>query len=330
MRSFKGYYTTGVWASAVAKAAVEVLITGRPCEDVEVIIPAGERVRLPVKTESIKPFAVVSGVKLSPEAEDVTHGAVIRARAEWWGRGVVIEGGRGIGVVTKPGLKLRVGEKAINPVPRFFILRNVADVLRQYDSAAGVRIVLEVEQGEEMARYTVNPKLGIVGGISILGTRGTVVPFSTKSFMDSIKVELSVARASGLDTVVFAPGRESLDFAKRSLDLPDEAFIAVGDYVYFAVRHAANMGFGRVHFFAQPAKMAKVAYGFKNTHAKYGKLPMDWLAKVLGVPEVANCNTVAQAFTFASHRWHLVEALAKERLLEWGALEAEVCTVAID
>ena len=313
------YYTTGVWASAASRAALVALITGKPVEEVEVLIPVGRRVILPVETLYVGcGRAEVCAVKVSPEADDVTHGARIVAEATFSPCGVVVEGGSGIGVITKPGLKLPVGEKAINPVPRYYILKNLAEVLRDFRIDDGVRVVISVEDGESIAKKTINPKLGIVGGVSILGTKGTVIPFSTKSFMDSILTELSVARASGIDVVVLAPGRDSMEYARSVMrQLPPEAFVMVGDYIYFAAKHASKMGFSSIHLFAQPGKMAKVAYGFKNTHAKYGSVSMEWLAKALGLPEVACCNTVAEAWAISKERWGVLEALAASRLSQW-------------
>ncbi len=295
------------------------------------LIPAGDMVCLPVRDVRWNKNGVVAEVvKESPEAEDVTHGAIIKAKASLCPVGVVLEGGKGVGVITKKGLKLRVGEKAINPVPRYYILKNVGEVLRELGVDTGVRVVISVEDGERIATSTVNSKLGIVGGISILGTRGTVVPYSAKSFMDSILVELSVAKAQGVGVVVFAPGRESLDYAREKLSfLSDEIFIAVGDYVYFAFKHAGKMGFLKSFFFAQPAKLAKVAYGFKNTHAKYGLLPLKWLAEVLGIGEVAYCNTVREAWGIegVKEAWRVVEQLAQRNLEEWFGRKVEIFTI---
>jgi len=320
------FYTTGVWACAAAKAAVSALFTGIPPSEVDVPLPVGGRVRLPVVSVVGSGWAISFGVKESPEAEDVTHGAVMGARATPFEGGVLVEAGCGVGVITKRGLKLPVGEPAVNPVPRYFILKSIGEVLEGLD--AGVRVELFVPSGESIARKTVNPKLGIVGGISILGTRGTVVPFSAKSFMDSILAELSVAFASGNREVVLAPGRESLEFAMERVPLPEEAFVAIGDHVYFAVRHAARIGFSRIRFFAQPGKMAKVACGFKNTHAKRGSLPMGWLSEVLGL-DVGRCNTVREAFEDprVAERWWRVEEIARKRLAEYSGVEVEVFTV---
>ena len=326
----KEFYTTGVWVSAAAKAAVKTLITKEKVNKIDVVIPIGKRVTLPVSSRLLDGYAEAKGVKESPEADDVTHGAVIGARAFPFSGGVVVEGGEGIGLITKRGLKLPVGEKAINPVPRYFILKNIGELLRELSFSSGVRVEIFVEDGEKIAEKTINPKLGIVGGISILGTKGTIIPFSTKSFMDSIMTELSVARAQGLKEVVLAPGRESLESAlSLKPDLPPEAFIAVGDFIYFAAKHAANMGFRRITFVAQPAKMAKVAYGMKNTHAKHGLLPLDWLADVLGIPEIAFCNTVREAFLMPEvrKRWKIVEELAKKILKTWTGLEADAITI---
>ncbi len=316
-------YTTGVWASVAAKAAVLSLL-GYSVSEVKVEIPTGEEVTLPVIWAK-KGRACVR--KESSEAGDVTHGIYILAEAFICHKGLIIEAGDGIGVVTKPGLKLPVGEPAINPVPRFYLIKNVADVMIANRVDHGFRVVISVLDGEKIAKKTINEKLGILGGISILGTKGTVIPFNTKSFLDSVIAEIKFAKAQGFEELVFSPGRESLEIAKEIINLPQEAFIVIGDYILFSLLHAKRVGFKLVHIFSQPAKMAKMAFGFKNTHVKYGRVPLNWLADIFEEPEISKMNTVREVYEHVGLRWNLIEKLAEEKLSSMSGINVKVYTV---
>ena len=320
------FYTTGVWAAVAAKGAVLALLGFSP-RMVEVEVPRGDRVSLPLVATALRgEEGCARVVKEGGEARDVTKGMVIEAKARFSKRGVVISGGKGVGVVTRRGLKVPVGEHAINPVPRVTILRAIGDVLSEHGLEEGVEVVIEVPQGERLALGTANPRVGVVGGISILGTRGTVVPYSTRSFLDSIKVELRVARAQGLREVVLSPGRASRERAMDILpQLPTFAFVEVGDFVAFAAREVGRMGFSMLHLVAQPGKMAKVAMGFRNTHAKRYRLDMRRLADMLERPEVCYMNTARQAyFCCEGVGWERVVQEAERNLSQWaGGMQVE-------
>jgi cobalt-precorrin-5B (C1)-methyltransferase len=314
------FYTTGVWAAAAAKGAVLELLGWSP-KEVDVKIPTGQRVTLPIlQTAMIGESGWAQVVKEGGEAQDVTNGLVIEATARFSSKGLIILGGRGVGRVTRKGLKVPVGEPAINPVPRVLILRSIGEVLARHSLSQGVEVVIEVPRGEEIAPETANPRIGIVGGISILGTRGTVVPYSTRSFLDSIRVELEVARAQGLTEVVLSPGRSSRERAMVLLPhLPPFAFVEMGDFVGFAAKTAGDLGFSLLHLVAQPGKMAKIAMGFKNTHARRHRMEMKRLAEMLGVPEVAGMNTAREAYlSLKNSDWSKVSGLAAENLSRWA------------
>ena len=314
------FYTTGVWAAVAAKGAVFSLF-GRKVEEVDVCIPTGERVTLPLASVYCQRGSGWAQVKKrGGEAQDVTNGLVIEATARFSERAVMVSGGRGVGVVTKKGLKVPVNEPAINPVPRITILRAIGEALVEVGSNRGIEVVIEVPKGEELALQTANPRLGIAGGISILGTRGTVVPYSTKSFLDSMRVELKVARAQGLREVVLTPGRSSRERVERLLThLPRFAFVEMGDFVAFAAREAGRLGFELLHLAAQPGKMAKVAMGFKNTHARRHPMDMVRLAEMLGIQEVAKMNTAREAYLFTGGEgWERVTTIAAQNLSEWA------------
>ena len=314
------FYTTGVWAAAAAKGAVLALLGESPSV-VEVELPVGRRVVLPIKAfERGLDRGWAQVVKAGGEAHDVTNGILIEATATFSKKGVIVQGGRGVGVVTKRGLKVPLGEPAINPVPRITILKAVGEALAENPTELGVEVVIEVPEGERLALHTVNPRIGIVGGISILGTRGTVVPYSTRSFLESIKVELQVARAQGLPEVVLSPGRASRERAIEVLPhLPEFAFVEIGDFVGFAAVQAGRLGFSLLHLVAQPGKMAKVAMGFKNTHARKHPMDMRRLAELLERPEVETMNTAREAYLATGGKgWEKVVRLAAEHLSEWA------------
>ncbi len=318
-------YTTGTWASAAAKAAV-ISFFESSLKTVDVVIPSGQRVVLPV-VWARKGKACVK--KEGFLEDDITCGLSIIAEAVPCDKGVILEAGEGIGVVTKKGLKLRMGEPAINPVPRFYLLKNISEVMKKYNVSSGYKIIISVPKGKRIAENTINEKLGIVGGISILGTKGIVIPFNTKSFLDSIITEIHFAKAQNLEEIVFSPGRETLDVARKKLaNLPEEAFVVIGDYIYFALFHAKKAGFKRIYFFSQPAKLAKVAYGFRNTHVKYGRVSFEWLAEFFDEPVITNFNTVREVYEYLNpEKWRRLEELAEKRLSRITGLNVKVYTV---
>ncbi len=316
----KVFYTTGVWAAAAAKGAVLALLGESP-KEVDLQIPTGDRVVLPLlQTAMPGQCGWAQVVKEGGEAQDVTNGLVIEATARFSHKGVIVLGGKGVGRVTRKGLKVPVGEPAINPIPRVLILRSIGEVLSRHPLSQGVEVVIEVPKGEEIAHETANPRIGIVGGISILGTRGTVVPYSTRSFLDSIKVELKVARAQGLAEVVLSPGRASRERAMVLLPhLPTFAFVEMGDFVGFAAKIAGGLGFSRLHLVTQPGKMAKIAMGFKNTHARRHRMDMKRLAEMLGAREVEEMNTAREAYlSLKNTGWDRVSGLAADNLSRWA------------
>jgi cobalt-precorrin-5B (C1)-methyltransferase len=234
-------------------------------------------------------------VKDAGDDPDVTDGAEIRASVTWddtaagedvnaeGPTAVRIEGGQGVGRVTKPGLAVPVGEPAINPVPREMIVAAAQDALRQAGGSAAqsLRVVVSVPLGEEIARRTLNARLGILGGISILGTTGVVIPMSADAWRATLDVALDVARASGIDRVVLAHGRSSEAAAQAHLpELPSEAFVLMGDHVGYALEAAAARALG-VILVGQFAKFCKVAAGSFETHVKDSTLELRGLAELL-------------------------------------------------
>jgi cobalt-precorrin-5B (C1)-methyltransferase len=280
-------WTTGTCASAAAKAAGVGLITGTAPAEVEVAVPGGRRVRFAVEAET--PWRCVV-VKDAGDDPDCTDGARMTAEVAEAGT-TVLAAGPGVGTVTKPGLGLAVGTPAINPVPRRMIAAALAEV-----TSAPLAVTFSVPGGEAMAAKTSNARLGIVGGISILGTTGIVRPFSTAAYRASVTQQIDVAAAQGESVVVLATGSRSERAAMRLRpDLPDVCFVEVGDYTGTALRRAAHEGIRRALLVAMAGKITKLAAGVMMTHFHRSQVDGALLAAVAresGSPdEVVNAAT---------------------------------------
>jgi cobalt-precorrin-5B (C1)-methyltransferase len=267
-------WTTGTCASAAAKAAAIGLATGAAPLEVKVRLPNGELVVFPVEAEAPNRCVVVKDAGDDP---DCTDGARMTATAEWSEAGDHdLRAGNGVGTITKPGLGLPVGGPAINPVPRRMILAALAEVTDR-----PLRVTFEVPGGEQMAAKTTNARLGIIGGISILGTTGIVRPFSTAAYRASVVQQVDVAAAQGERTMVLATGSRSERAAQRLLpEQPDVCFVEVGDYTGVALRRAAARGMTHAVFVGMAGKITKLAAGVMMTHFHRSKVDGDLLAEV--------------------------------------------------
>ena len=304
-RALRTGWTTGTCASAAAKAAVTALRDQAGQQVVEVALPSGRRVRFPVEScvhDPVRATAVV--VKDAGDDPDVTHGAHLTATVRWRAEpGVALEGGVGVGVVTKPGLGIGVGEPAITATPRAMIIQAVGEVADL--AARGVRVVISVPGGERMARKTTNARLGILGGISILGTTGIVRPFSTASWRASVEQAVSVMAAQGERTAVLCTGGRTERGAMALLpELPEVCFVEVGDFTGAAIRRALATGLDRVIFIGMAGKLAKLAAGVLMTHYTRSKVDLGLLGELTSAAggraelaaEVAAANTGRHAY----------------------------------
>ncbi len=307
-------WTTGTCASAATKAALLALRDQRPPEVVEVALPSGQRVTFAVAScsyDAARAQAVV--VKDAGDDPDVTHQAHLTSTVTWRDdAGLVLEGGEGVGVVTKPGLGLTVGEPAINPVPRQMLAQAVADVIDV--DTRGVRVVISVPDGERMARKTTNARLGILGGISILGTTGIVRPFSTASWRASVLQAVAVMAAQGEPTLVLCTGGRTEKGAMALLpQLPDICFVEVGDFTGAALREAVDRGLRQVVFVGMVGKLTKLAAGVLMTHYTRSKVDPGLLGSItrsVGVaPEVAAEVDVANTARHAYEIWERLGVL---------------------
>ncbi|SDH03882.1 cobalt-precorrin-5B (C1)-methyltransferase [Alteribacillus persepolensis] len=296
-------YTTGANAAAAAKAAVLSLATQSKVMQVDITLPIGKRVSFQMKDITFDTqSAQASIVKDAGDDPDATHLAEIIATVKWHDD-LRIDGGIGVGRVTKTGLPVPVGEAAINPVPRKMITEAVKDVLGE-TKHHGAEIIISVPEGETIAEQTMNARLGIVGGISILGTRGTVVPFSTAAFKASIAQAVSVASTSSCDHIILSTGGRSEKYAMTLFpDLQQEAFVEMGDFVGFSLKQVKAKKCKRATLVGMMGKFSKVAQGIMMVHSKSAPVDFGFLkdiAKQAGADEVLlekveQANTATEA-----------------------------------
>ncbi|MBB4933281.1 cobalt-precorrin-5B (C1)-methyltransferase [Lipingzhangella halophila] len=309
-------WTTGTCASAAAKAAAQAMATGSPVETVEVALPTGRRITFATERCEVlsadRAEAVV--VKDGGDDPDVTHGAHITATVTRAPEpGLEIDGGVGVGVVTKPGLGLDVGGPAINDVPRQMITQAVREMINV--ARDGVQVVISVPDGERMARKTTNAKLGILGGISILGTTGIVRPFSTASWRASVEQAVSVMAAQGERTLVLCTGGRTEKGAMRLHPaLPDTCFVEVGDFTGAALRRAMDNGLNRVVFVGMAGKLTKLAAGVLMTHYTRSKVSTSLLGGI--TREVSDDDGLARQVDAANTGRHAYELWDAAGLLE--------------
>ena len=278
-------YTTGSCAAAAAKAAAWMLLTGQKKETISLTTPKGVALTLPVLDITVDENRVSCAIrKDSGDDPDVTNGtlvyAEITAKVE---PGIAIDGGYGVGRVTKKGLDQSVGSAAINSVPRQMIRENLEEILTLTDQKCGLNVVISVPEGEKLAKQTFNPRLGIVGGISILGTTGIVEPMSEKALVDTIRLELNQRRASGQNYVLLTPGNYGCDFIRAGLALNPEQAVQTSNFIGQTLDICRELGFRGALLVGHIGKLVKIAGGMMNTHSKYGDCRMEILAAHAGI-----------------------------------------------
>lgn len=291
-------YTTGSCAAAAAKAAVWMLLTGSRKETITLDTPKGIRLTLDVKEIQMGKDSVSCAIeKDSGDDPDVTKGTLIFAKVSRVDSpGVTIDGGFGIGRITKRGLDQPVGNAAINSVPRQMIRENVEEVMGLTDYSGGLSVVISAPEGETLAKKTFNPRLGIVGGISILGTTGIVEPMSEKALVDTIRVELNQRKANGAEYVLLTPGNYGSDFIHKELGLDMKLAVQVSNFIGDALDICKELNFKGVLLIGHVGKLVKIAGGMMNTHSKYGDCRMEILAAHAGAAGVP-ADTVAEILT---------------------------------
>ncbi len=277
-------YTTGSCAAVTAKAALLMLLTDEDIFNASIVTPKGPVYNAEiVDIERGKDYASCAVIKDGGDDPDITSGSKVFARVRFTGEeGIIIKGGDGVGIVTKPGLDQPVGEAAINSVPRKMIKENLEEILDKYKrKSQGLEVTISVPRGKELAAKTFNPKLGIVGGISILGTTGIVEPMSDAAILETIRTEIRVRKAEGKKVLLVAPGNYGLTFLKQSYDIDEDDAVLCSNFVYDTVRSALEEGFTKMLFVGHIGKLVKVAGGIKNTHSMYGDHRMEILSDIV-------------------------------------------------
>ncbi|WP_337860843.1 cobalt-precorrin-5B (C(1))-methyltransferase [Ferroplasma sp.] len=276
-------YTTGACATAATKAALNMLITGKTVNSVQINLPAKKTANFLIEHQLINNNYCIAAVKKDGgDDPDVTTGLYIYSRIEFSTEpGIKIAGGEGIGTVTKEGLPIKPGNPAINPVPLKMIRYTVNEILEFNNITCGIKITISAPGGEEVAKKTCNPKLGIMGGISILGTRGIVIPFSDSSWKASIVLGIRVASRMGIDTLVFSTGGRS-DTAVKNLylDFKEEQFIEIGDFLGFSLKRAVDAGMKNIIIAGMAGKISKLANNNMDLHSSKSNINFNFLASI--------------------------------------------------
>ena len=316
-------YTTGSCAAAACKGATEILLGGKLQETVTLMTPKGILLTLELKDIQIETDKVTCAIrKDAGDDPDTTNGILVYATVEKTKeQGITLDGGIGVGRVTKAGLSQKIGEAAINPVPKSMILRAATEIAEKYDYEGGLKIIIAVPEGVEIGKKTFNPRLGIVGGISILGTSGIVEPMSEAALVQSIRVEMKQHFSQGEEYLLVTPGNYGADYLREHMDLPYEKNIKCSNYVGETIDMAIDMGVKGILFISHIGKFVKVAAGIMNTHSHSADARMEVLASNAiraGAPlecakEILNASTTDEALDILN-RYQMTQGTMKEVL----------------
>lgn len=319
-------YTTGSCAAGAARGAARLLLGEDEISEVELMTPKGILLHLEILDRKRSENAASCAVrKDAGDDPDTTNGILVYAEVEKFlirsdmEDRIVIDGGIGVGRVTKPGLSQKVGEAAINPVPRAMILQAVEEIADQYHYEGGLKVTISVPEGEKIARKTFNPRLGIVGGISILGTSGIVEPMSEKALIDSIRVEMTQHAAMGEQYMLVTPGNYGADYLREHMELPFEKNIKCSNYVGETIDMAVDMGVKGILFISHIGKFVKVAAGIMNTHSHSADARMEVLCSnairaggdLACARSILQCNTTDEALRVLDEN-HILKETMKE------------------
>ncbi|MCT9930792.1 cobalt-precorrin-5B (C(1))-methyltransferase [Planotetraspora sp. A-T 1434] len=322
-------WTTGACATAATTAAYTALLTGSFPDPVEIVLPRGQCPAFALAVEELTPGggSRAGVVKDAGDDPDVTHGALISATVRHGapGTGVTFRAGPGVGTVTKPGLPLDVGEPAINPVPRQMMREHVERIAGLYGGSGDVIVEISVEGGEELARHTWNPRLGILGGLSILGTTGIVVPYSCSAWIDSIRRGIDVARAAGHRHVAACTGSTSENVATELYGLPEDALLDMGDFAGAVLKYLRRHPIPRLTVAGGIGKLSKLADGHLDLHSGRSQVSTEALAAL--VRKAGGAEDLADRVRHANTALQALQ-LCQETGLPLGDLVAERARVA--
>lgn len=324
-------WTTGACATAATRAALTALITGEFPDPVSIRLPRGEEPAFALAFESLgEGYATAGIVKDAGDDPDVTHGATVIATVRPLppGSGIRFVAGDGVGTVTKPGLPLGVGEPAINPVPRQMMTREVEALCAEHGLPADIEITVSIPGGEEIARQTWNPRLGILGGLSVLGTTGIVHPFSCAAWIHSIHRGIDVARAEGITHVLGATGSTSEKTAQELYGLPEGALLDMGDFAGGLLKYLRVHPVPRLTIAGGFAKMAKLAQGALDLHSSRSQIDNSYF---LSLPCTENLNpSVRKKIEQSNTALEVLEILRNEDIDIATVVAADARRTALD
>lgn len=321
-------FTTGSCAAAAAKAAAYMLLTGKEKKEISIETPKGITYSAEILDIRRKEREVSCAVKKDGgDDPDITTGMLVYAKVFFdisQKQGIRIEGGSGVGQVTRPGLDQPVGNAAINHVPREMIKKEVSEVCNLADCKEALCVEISVPGGEKIAEHTFNPRLGIKGGISILGTSGIVEPMSSQALLDTIRVELRQRRAEGYDYVAVSPGNYGLDFMKKTYGYDLNKSVKCSNYIGATIDMAVELGFERMLLTGHIGKLIKVAGGIMNTHSREGDCRMEILGaialsedvEIQLIKQILTCVTTEEALMLLVECGKMVQVMrqAMERI----------------
>ena len=326
-KKLRSGWTTGACATAGVRAALIGLWGQGVPQRVQITLPRGQTPEFAIGHFKSGDGWVEAGIiKDAGDDPDVTHGAMIIVRVQKSTTGVVFRAGSGVGTITKPGLPVPVGEPAINPVPRQMMAQVVQDTALEFDQPGNIAITISIPGGLELAAKTWNPRLGIVGGLSILGTTGIVRPFSCSAWIASIHRGIDVARANGLTHVAGCTGSTSERAVQEYFNLPDHAMLDMGDFAGGLLKYLARHPVDRVTIGGGIGKLAKLAQGAVDLHSGRSQVDITQLAEWMDMPELTKATTALHALEMAGPG--LAEIVAKRaREKAQGLLKSADCRV---
>ena len=305
-------YTTGSCAAAASKAAVRMLLFGEEIRQVKLLTPKGILLYLDVESiQRTEKFVKCAVQKYSGDDPDVTNGIFVFAKAERTDEpGITLDGGEGVGRVTRKGLEQKPGEAAINKVPRQMILREAQEVCREAGYTGGLRIVISIPEGKALAARTFNPRLGIEGGISVLGTSGIVEPMSEKALTDTIFLEMKMLKENGYPCCYLVPGNYGSDFLSEELNYNGNLAVKCSNYIGEALDDAVHLGMESVLLIGHVGKLIKLAAGVMNTHSRQADCRMEVLAShaamagasAADAEKIMDCITTTEALDYLKER----------------------------
>lgn len=303
-------WTTGSCATAAAKSAVHALIHGEFLDPVEITLPQGQTVSFTLSTETLtEQAATASVIKDAGDDPDITHGASIVVTVQAIdAHAITFHAGPGVGTVTRPGLPIDVGEPSITPTPRDMI----TSAIRQVAPTGGFAVTVSIPGGEEMALETMNPRLGVLGGLSILGTTGVVVPYSCASWIHSIHRGIDVARAAGITHVIGSTGATSEKLAQRRFGATEQALLDMGDFAGGLLKYIRAHPVPRLTLAGGIGKMAKLAQGEMDLHSARSSVDVGFLAQLAGNDAINQAESAAQALLIDPNLGPLVAKVAAQ------------------